>query len=128
MLNRITLLRGATALLYFGPLLAGLSGAGWALVPIFAALFMLWLIFLRPEMSRDRAGWALVERAAVQTLMVAVFFGIGRGIGGVAGVTLDLPSWTTVLVSVSAILLGRLIANPASLPSNTAVNIPTEKR
>jgi hypothetical protein len=52
----------------------------------------------------------------VQTLLVTVFFGIGRGIGGVAGFPLAMPIWMTVLVSVAAILLGRVMHNPAKLP------------
>ena len=116
MLNRITLLRIATALLYMGPLLAGLSGAGWAIVPIFAALFLLWLIFLRPELSATPDWLPRLQLILVQTLLVTVFFGIGRGIGGVTGFPLAMPIWMTVLVSVAAILLGRVIHNPATLP------------
>jgi hypothetical protein len=109
MLNRITLLRVATTLLYLGPLLAGLAGAGWSMVPIFAALFLLWLILLRPEFASERAWLPRLERALVQTLLVVVFFGLGRGIGGVVGVSLGLPVWSPILLSVAAILLGRLV-------------------
>jgi hypothetical protein len=112
MLNRITMLRVATALLYLGPLVAGLAGAGWSMVPIFAALFLLWLILLRPEFASDRAWLPRLERALVQTLLVVVFFGLGRGIGGVVGVSLGLPVWSPILLSVVAILLGRLLHRP----------------
>ena len=98
MLNRITALRLATALLYFGPLLAGLSGAGWAFIPIFVVLFVLWLLFLHPELSTSPEWLALLERAAVQALLVAILFGIGRGLGGVTGLPLPLPVWLTVIV------------------------------
>lgn len=112
MLNRITLLRVATALLYLGPLLAGLAGAGWTMVPIFAALFLLWLILLHPAFASERAWLPKLERVLVQTLLVVVFFGLGRGIGGVVGVSFGLPSWSPILLGVAAILLGRLVQGP----------------
>ena len=120
MLNRITLLRGATALLYLGPLLAGLAGAGWALVPVFTLLFTLWLLFLRPETwpghtahwRSDGSVLTLATRVAVQALLVSVCFGIGRGVGGVSGWTPAIPFWIPVVLSSGAILLGRLIWNP----------------
>lgn len=124
MLNRITALRLATALLYFGPLLAGLSGAGWAFIPIFVVLFVLWLLFLHPELSTSREWLALLERAAVQALLVAILFGIGRGLGGVTGLQLPLPVWLTVMFSVAAIILGRIICNPAALPADLPESAP----
>jgi hypothetical protein len=127
MLNRITLLRVATALLYMGPLLAGLSGAGWAIVPIFVALFLLWIFFLRPELSAAPSWLPRLQLILVQTLLVTVFFGVGRGIAGVAGFPLVLPIWTTVSLSVLAILLGRLMYNPASLPPEPPQAAPAAK-
>ena len=57
MQNRVRLLMGASALLYMGPLLAGLSGMGWAALPVFMALFALWLVVMRPaQWPRDRPG------------------------------------------------------------------------
>jgi hypothetical protein len=120
MFNRITLLRGATALLYIGPLLAGLAGFGWALVPVFTLLFVLWLMFLRPETwpgtaadwRRGTSWLTFAARAAVQLLLVAILFGIGRGIGGVMGWTAPIPFFLPVVISSAAILLGRVIWNP----------------
>lgn len=126
MLNRITALRLATALLYFGPLLAGLSGAGWAFIPIFVVLFILWIMFLHPELSATRAWLPLMERGIVQALLVTVLFGIGRGIGGVLGMLLPLPLWLTVLFSVAAIFLGRMICNPAALPPEPSQGEPVK--
>ncbi len=126
MLNRITALRFATALLYLGPLLAGLSGAGWALVPIFVVLFVLWILFLHPDLAASSAWLPLAERAAVQTLLVALFFGIGRGLGGVTGFVLPLPVWLTILVSVAAIFLGRFVCNPAALPADLPTPAPSK--
>lgn len=111
---------GATALLYLGPLLAGLGGAGWPWAPAFAALFVMWLIALRPrEWPRSRAEWRApgmivraLARGAVQVLLVVVLFGIGRGIGGVTGLHPLWPVWLPLAVSVLAVLLGRLVWDP----------------
>ena len=133
MLNKITLMRGATALLYLGPLLAGLAGSGWAMVPVFSLLFVLWLLFLRPETwpgtasgARNGASWLqLATRTLVQVLLVTVFFGIGRGIGGVLGAAIPIPSWLPVVLSTLAILVGRLIWNPdAAAQAKTDTNRP----
>ncbi|PZQ96633.1 MAG: hypothetical protein DI533_13605 [Cereibacter sphaeroides] len=136
MLNRITLLRGATALLYLGPLIAGLSTAGWALVPVFSLLFILWLIFLRPESwpgnspdwRRGRTWLPIASRGVVQILLVTIFFGIGRGIGGVLDFSLEIPFWLPVVLSSSAILLGRAIWNPEEFPQGEPLEAPQEQR
>ena len=118
--NRLRLLMGATALLYLGPLLAGLGGFGWAIVPVFTAIFVLWLIILRPnQWPRSLAEWqspeALVTFAAqtaVQVLLVTVCFGIGRGLGGVLGALPPFPLMLPVAVSFLAIPLARMIWDP----------------
>lgn len=120
MKNRLRLLQGATALLYFGPLLAGLGGFGWRVVPVFVAIFMLWLFILRPQQwPRTLAEWlrpealvALVTQGVVQVLLVAVSFGIGRGIGGVLGALPPFPLMLPVAVSFLAIPLARMIWDP----------------
>ncbi|MGB8814455.1 MAG: hypothetical protein WCC57_14845 [Paracoccaceae bacterium] len=120
MQNRLRMLMGATALLYFGPLLAGLGNFGWAIVPVFAAIFVLWLVILRPqEWPRSMADWqrpealvALAARGAVQLLLVAVCFGIGRGLGGVLGAMPPFPVMLPIAVSFLSIPLARLIWDP----------------
>ncbi|MDP4033194.1 MAG: hypothetical protein Q8P60_10150 [Pseudorhodobacter sp.] len=115
--NRLRLLKGATALLYFGPLLAGLGGFGWALVPGFAAIFLLWQAILRPqEWPHSLADWqrpdamlALAARASLQVLLVVGCFGIGRGLGGVLGVLPPLPMLLPFAVSFLALPLARLL-------------------
>lgn len=120
MQNRLRMLMGATALLYFGPLLAGLGGFGWAVVPVFAAIFMLWLVIIRPQdFPRAPSDWmrpeALVAfgaRAAVQVLLVVVCFGVGRGIGGVMGSLPGFPLMLPIAISFLSIPLARLIWDP----------------
>lgn len=120
MIFRSRLVMGATALLYFGPLLAGLGGFGWAVVPVFAAIFMLWLVIMRPqEFPRSLVDWqrpealiAFAARAAVQLLLVLVCFGIGRGIGGALGSLPAFPIMLPIAISFLAIPLARLLWEP----------------
>lgn len=118
--NRLRLLQGAAALLYLGPLLAGLGDYGWRVVPVFSAIFVLWLIILRPsQWPRDLQAWretqvwaASLGAAMVQVLLVTVCFGIGRGLGGVMGFVPMLHPMLPVAVSFLSIPLSRLIWNP----------------
>jgi hypothetical protein len=114
--SRLRMLMGATALLYIGPLMAGLGGYGWAIVPVFLAMFLLWLFILRPQLwPRDFHEWTQYQAwvtfgttAAMQLLLVAMLFGIGRGIGGTLGVTLPLGPMLPISISFLAIPLARL--------------------
>lgn len=111
---------GATALLYLGPLLAGLAGQGWAATPVFILVFLLWSIVMRPAaFPRTGAAWVApriwigaLAQLAVQALIVLVLFGIGRGIGGVAGVLPVLHPALPVAVSAASIPLSRLVWDP----------------
>lgn len=120
MQNRLRMLMAVTALLYIGPLVAGLGGFGWAVVPLFAAIFLLWLFILRPhqwpqtlsEWAQPQPLVALLTQALVQLLLVAVLFGVGRGIGGVMG---TVPVFSVVLplsISFLSIPLARMVWDP----------------
>lgn len=110
----------ATALLYLGPLLAGLAGFGWPMVYAFATIFTLWLITMRPgDWPRDLSAWARPEvpvralgQVVVQVLLVALMFGIGRGIGGVMGFLPPLPVALPLGLSLLSIPVARLVWNP----------------
>ncbi|GLS85758.1 hypothetical protein GCM10010873_07320 [Cypionkella aquatica] len=118
--NRLRWLMGATALLYIGPLLAGLGGYGWPLVPVFVVLFVLWQFILRPhqwprtfhEWTQYQAWATLGSNAAIQTLFVALLFGVGRGIGGALGFIPPYPEMLPVAISFLSIPLARMIWNP----------------
>ena len=118
--NRLRLLSAATALLYLGPLLAGLGRFGWTQVPVFVVIFVLWLIILRPQQwPRSLTDWkksdsliTLAAQTATQALLVLVSFGIGHGIGGVTGFALPLPTYLPAAVSFLSIPLCRLIWDP----------------
>lgn len=121
MQNRLLLLKILTLLLYAGPLLAGLSGQGWNVIPAFAAVFVLWQVVMRPaDWPRDAAGWregpvvvGAIARIVLIVVLVTVMFGIGRGIGGVAGYLPAVPIGATLGLSFLSIPLSRMIWNPA---------------
>lgn len=110
---RYRLMTTATALLYLGPLLAGLSGYGWTLAPVFIGIFLLRLVVLRPADWAGGSRVRLASRIAGQTLLVAACLGIGRGLGGVAGVAAELPAMLPVGLSFLAIPLSRLALSGA---------------
>jgi hypothetical protein len=91
--TRLRLLKAATALLYFGPLLAGLSGIGLGIIAPFVGIFLVWLFILRPEQwpatveewLTSHALWAVLAQLLSQVLLVAVLLGVGRGLGALAG-------------------------------------------
>lgn len=120
MQNRLRLLMGATALLYIGPLLAGLGGYGWAIVPVFLVLFLLWLFILRPQQwprtfhdwTRYQAWATLATNATVQLLLVTLLFGVGRGIGGALGIKLPLGEMLPISISFLSIPLARMVWDP----------------
>ena len=116
---RARLLRAANALLYFGPLLAGLAGFGWAMLPPFVSIFVFWLLLLRPhqwpQTGRDwltsRALLSVLTQVLTQVLLVAVLFGIGRGIGGVAGSLPNMHPFLPLAMSFLALPLSRFLWN-----------------
>lgn len=119
MLGRTQLLMAASTLLYLGPLLAGMSGMGWAAVPVFVALSALWLVVMRPaQWPRDVAKWtsAIVLTAgaqvAVNTLIVVLLFAIGRGLAGIQAFRLDISPMIPVALSFLSTPLSRLVWDP----------------
>ena len=119
----------ATALLYLGPLLAGLADYGWAVVPLFAVIFLAWLAIMRPGLWPVTAsGWgstgawvALGWRAAVQIALVVFCFAIGRGIGGMLGALPPLSLWLTLGLSAVSVPLSFLFRPPPLTPEMAAM-------
>ncbi len=119
MAMRARLLRAANALLYFGPLLAGLAGFGWAMLPPFVSIFVFWLLLLRPhqwpQSGRDwltaSALLSALTQVLTQILLVAVLFAIGRGIGGVAGHLPNMHPFLPLAVSFLALPVSRVLWN-----------------
>lgn len=115
---RMRLVKGAAALLYIGPLIAGLCGFGWGMVASFAAIFVVWLMVLRPEQwpaspsewVTARAWLAALAQVLSQVLLVAILFGIGRGLGGLADIgALDVDPLLPLSISFLAIPLCRML-------------------
>lgn len=123
MQGRLLLFKIVTLMLYAGPLLAGLAGHGWAVLPAFAAIFVLWQIVMRPtDWPREPGRWTdpgvltgAGARVALMIVLVAVMFGIGRGIGGVAGHISGLPAGAALALSFLSVPLARLLWNPRAM-------------
>ncbi len=101
---------GANALLYFGPLLAGLGGAGWGMVPVFTAVFVLWIFVLQAGNAQAETKFAstLLTQVLVQTLIIAICFGVGRGIGGVLDNMPRIPYYLPIALSLLSLPMARL--------------------
>ncbi|GHC63226.1 hypothetical protein [Neogemmobacter tilapiae] len=121
MQTRLRLLMGATALLYIGPLLAGLAGHGWLMVPVFTAIFVLWLFIMRPSnWPRDPHAWEKSDtwirataQTAAQALLVAVCMAIGSGMAGIAALNVSMPTMLPLIISFMALPISRLIWDPS---------------
>lgn len=108
------------AMLYLGPLLAGLAGAPEFLAAVFVAIFTLWVMVMRPAIWKKIGaqgtplGLALHLGAItlMQALLVILCFGLGRGLAVLLGGTLDLAPVVPVALSGAALLVGRLMWNP----------------
>jgi hypothetical protein len=118
MLTRMRLVKGATALLYIGPLIAGLCGFGWSMLAPFAAIFVVWLMILRPEQwpaspeewLTGQAWLAALAQVLSQIVLVAVLFGIGRGLGWLADIgTVSVNPVLPLSISFVAIPLCRML-------------------
>lgn len=117
---RIGLLRGAAILLYLGPVLAGAADFSWSAVPAFAAIFLLWLVVIRPQdwPEHPRAwlalpAWlALAGRAAVQLVLVSACFVFGRAFGHVTGFEPVFGVGMPLALSLIAVPLARMVFDP----------------
>ena len=119
-MNHARLLQLVTLMLYAGPLIAGLAGFGWGVVPAFAVILVAWQIVMRPaEWPRDPAAWrettvqvGAALQVAVAVVVVLVCFGAGRGLGGVVGYLPPLPLVVPLFLSLAAVPLARMLHDP----------------
>lgn len=88
--------------LYGGPFLAGLANHGWAVLPVFAALFLLHVSALqKPDLSTS-AGWAnLALMGVVQVALVGLAWGLGLGVAGLVGAVM-VPVWAPIALTAVA--------------------------
>lgn len=116
MTMRRRILMGLNALLYIGPLLAGLAGQGWNMVPLFSMIFLLWLSVIQPgDWPHGRDQWrqrdrqlSVVTQSVVHVLLVVVLFTVGRGLGGILGVLPLYHPMLPVTLAFLAIPMARL--------------------
>jgi hypothetical protein len=115
-----------TAVLYFGPLLAGLSGQGWSQIPLFVGVFVLWLAVHKPgkwpqtrdDWAKSEAAVAVLSQIAAQALLIVGLFAVGRGMGGILGyLPLFHPLMPVTLCFVS-VPIARLVQS--TLPATPA--------
>jgi hypothetical protein len=120
MKRQVKLFSVAAAMLYLGPFLAGLSAAPITVMPIFVAIFMLWITVMRPSVWAKATAQGTPAALAVllgsitlvQTLLVVLAFAIGRGMGGLVG-NLSMQPWVPVLISLLSVPAARILWNPA---------------
>ncbi len=105
------------AMLYAGPLLAGLAGVPEALVAVFVGIFTLWVVVMRPAIWKaigaEGTPFALALHLGsvtlLQSLLVILCFALGRGIAVLMGATLAIPGILPVLLSAGALIAARLL-------------------
>lgn len=125
MFIRIKAIQATTALLYLGPLLAGLAGFGWATLLPFVLLFALRLMLLRPDhFPQSDRDWqslpvlaVMVTQILTQILLVTVLIAIGRGFSGVLDHAPSLHGILPLAISFVAVTLlaVSLVAWPKAL-------------
>lgn len=98
--------RAASALfgitLYGGPILAGLAGHDLAVLPVFAALFLIFVVVTRKPDLSSGTGWAgLIIMAVVQITLVALAYGAGVVTGALLG-PVALAQWPPLALSAAA--------------------------
>ncbi len=116
MYARMRLLKGVNMVLYAGPLVAGMAGLGWGIVPPFVSIFVLWLMIVRPEQwpatnaewLTGRALFSALSQVLSQLLLVTVLLGFGGGIVGLAGISPTINPMFPLGLSIAAIFLSRL--------------------
>lgn len=107
---------GAQLALLLGPLLSGLGGFGWSMIPAFAVIFVLWGLVLRPDGWPQAAGdwfgpdWPRhLGRLLSQVLIVTVLFGIGRGLSVALGALPIVSPLLPLALSLTGIALARMV-------------------
>jgi hypothetical protein len=110
----------ANGLLYLGPMVAGMAGFSWGMVAAFTAIFILWLVLWRPEQWPALDEWqsptawlAALTLVLSQVALIAVLFGIGTGIGAVAGLLPIVNPILPLAISFLAIPLCRMVWDAA---------------
>lgn len=85
--------------LYGGPVLAGLALHDWSVLPVLAALFLLYIVASRrPDLSSAAGRANLAIMAVVQVALVTIGWAIGRGLADILG-AVALPLWGPLAIT-----------------------------
>ena len=88
--------------LYGGPVLAGLARHDWSVVPVLAALFLLYVAASRkPDLTTGAGRAGLAIMAATQLALVALAWGIGLALAARFGGYV-LPLWAPIAITATA--------------------------
>lgn len=92
--------------LYGGPVLAGLARHDWSVLPVLAALFLLYVAATRKPDLATGAGWAgLAIMAATQIGLVTTAWAAGMLLASLIG-AVTLPLWAPLAITATAAGLG----------------------
>ncbi len=92
--------------LYGGPVLAGLAGHDWRVLPVLAALFLLYIAAIRRPDLGTGAGWAgLAAMALVQLSLVTIGWAIGLLLADLVAPVV-LPLWAPVAITALGACIG----------------------
>lgn len=83
--------------LYLSPVLSGASGAPWAIVPVFALIFVLLILRTRRMPDPDHQLTLVIGTLLVDTVLAAGLFALGRLIMLFVG-PVALPLWLPLAV------------------------------
>ena len=93
-----------TAVLYSGPMVAGIDRDAAELLPLHAATFVLWALVARP--------WPAEAAVAAQVLLVMLLFALGRGLGAFLPARELLPASAPLATALMATAAARLVPEP----------------
>lgn len=94
------------AALYCGPLLAGLARHDWSVLPVLAALFLLYIAAARrPDLATGAGRATLVMMAFVQTSLVVIGWAIGLLLASIFG-AVALPLWAPLAITALGAAVG----------------------
>ena len=100
-----------TAVLYSGPMVAGIDRDAAELLPLHAATFVLWALVARPWPA-EAAALHVAATVAAQVLLVMLLFGLGRGLGAFLPARELLPASAPLATALMATAAARLVPEP----------------
>jgi len=112
-------LYATSALLYLGPLLAGLGGYGIETLPVFGVAFMIWLAIIRPgDWPANARAWRNPRSLAwpalifgIQLLLIGFLVAVGTGMQGLAEGTVPLHVASAYALPFAGVFLAWLLRN-----------------